>query len=112
MTFSSSTKASDRGTASLGGSGGTCATAGNLVFLGEADDDPGNPFAVRSYLSAFDARTGERVFRYRIPGDAPISAPCVTYSIKGRQYIAVSAGGAIFNSSKGNNIHTFALPRH
>jgi quinohemoprotein ethanol dehydrogenase len=91
--------------------GGTCATAGNLVFLGEADDDPANPFGLRSYLSAFDARTGERVFRYRIPGDAPIVAPCVTYSIKGRQFIAVSAGGEIFNAPKGNNIHTFALPR-
>ena len=65
-----------------------------------------------SYLSAFDARTGERVFRYRIQGDAPIFAPCVTYSINGRQFIAVAAGGAIFSSSKGNSIHTFALPRH
>lgn len=92
--------------------GGTCATAGNLVFLGESDDDPDNPFNVRSYLSAFDARTGERLFRYRIPGDAPIVAPCVTYSIKGRQFIAVAAGGVLWNYGRGNNIHTFALPNH
>jgi PQQ-dependent dehydrogenase (methanol/ethanol family) len=91
--------------------GGTCATAGNLVFLGELDDDPSNPLAGRSYLSVFDARTGERVFRYRIPGDAPILAPCVTYSVRGRQYVAIAAGGAIWLSIKGNNIHVFALPR-
>ena len=91
--------------------GGTCATAGNLVFLGEADDDPTNAYNVQSFLSAFDARTGERLFRYRIPGDAPIVAPCVTYSIKGRQFIAVAAGGVLWNSGRGSNIHTFALPR-
>ena len=91
--------------------GGTCATSGNLVFLGESEHDPSNPYGLRGYLSSFDARTGERVFRYRIPGDAPIVAPCVTYSVRGRQYVAVTAGGGIFFSNKGNSIHVFALPR-
>jgi PQQ-dependent dehydrogenase (methanol/ethanol family) len=91
--------------------GGTCATAGNLVFLGELADDPSNPFGLRSYFSAYDARTGEQVLRYSMPNGDPIAAPCVTYSVRGRQYVAVSAGGGAFFSTKGNSIHVFALPR-
>jgi quinohemoprotein ethanol dehydrogenase len=90
---------------------GSCATAGNLVFTGELDDNPANPLVPLSYFSAYDAQTGERLFRFRIPNDVPIVAPCVTYAIDGDQYVAVSAGGAIGNLSKGDAIYVLGLPK-
>ena len=90
---------------------GSCATAGNLVFIGEMDDNPVNPVFPLSYFSAYDAQTGERLFRYRVPNDVPIVAPCVTYAIDGVQYVAVSAGGAFGNLSKGDAIYVFGLPK-
>jgi alcohol dehydrogenase (cytochrome c) len=89
---------------------GSCATAGNLVFMGGADDNPTNPLLPLSYFSAYDAQTGERLFRFRVPNDVQIVAPCVTYMIDGKQYVAVSAGGAIGQLSKGDAIYVFGLP--
>ena len=90
---------------------GSCATAGNLLFIGELDDNPANPLVPLSYFSAYDAQTGERLWRFRIPSDVSVVAPCMTYSIDGEQYIAVSAGGAIGELSKGDAIHVFGLPK-
>jgi glucose dehydrogenase len=78
--------------------------------MGEMDDNPSNPLLPLSYFSAYDAQTGERLFRYRIANDVPIVAPCVTYMIDGKQYVAVSAGGAIGQLSKGDAIYVFGLP--
>jgi alcohol dehydrogenase (cytochrome c) len=89
--------------------GGTCATAGNLVFLGDADDDPANPLMPLSYFSAFDAQTGERLFRYRVPNDVPIIAPCVAYAVDGDEFIAVAAGGWWLNPAHDNLIYVFGL---
>jgi quinohemoprotein ethanol dehydrogenase len=60
--------------------GGAMATAGDLVFEGAGD----------GYLSAYDARTGKTLWRsYAAMG---ITAAPMTYSIGGRQYVAVLAG--------------------
>jgi glucose dehydrogenase len=88
---------------------GSCATAGNLVFIGEMDDNLANPVFPLSYFSAYDAQTGKRLFRYRIPNDVPIVSPCVTYALDGAQYVAVSAGGAIGDLNKGDAIYVFGL---
>jgi PQQ-dependent dehydrogenase (methanol/ethanol family) len=69
--------------------GGVTATAGNLVFAGEFD---GN-------FDAFDAKTGRKLWHYQM--GAGVNASPVTYSVKGRQYVAVAAGG---NAANGNNI--------
>ncbi|GAC1402211.1 MAG: hypothetical protein NVSMB64_01590 [Candidatus Velthaea sp.] len=61
--------------------GGALATAGNLVFMGEAD---GN-------LDALDARTGAMLWQYNL--GAGVNAPPITYEVNGEQYIAVAAGG-------------------
>lgn len=90
---------------------GSCATAGNLVFIGELDANLANPTIPLSYFSAYDARTGTRLFRFRIPNDVSIVAPCMTYSIDGEQYIAVAAGGAIGQLAKGDKIYVFGLQR-
>jgi quinohemoprotein ethanol dehydrogenase len=60
--------------------GGTLSTSGNLVFQGTAD----------GYLSAYDARSGKRLWRYYV-GMGIIAAP-MTYSSNGKQYVSVLAG--------------------
>lgn len=90
---------------------GSCATAGGLVFMGSQDDNPKAPLLALSYFSAFDAHTGERLFRFRIPNDVPVVAPCVTYAVDGEQYVAVSAGGALGGFIKGDAIYVFGLPK-
>lgn len=59
---------------------GILATAGDLLFAGFMD---------RS-LAAYDQNTGERLW-HRILTDVPGSAP-ITYSVDGKQYIAVVVG--------------------
>jgi alcohol dehydrogenase (cytochrome c) len=61
--------------------GGALATAGNLVFMGEGN----------GWLDAFNAKTGERVWRYNL--GAGVNAPPVSYRVNGEQYLAVAAGG-------------------
>ena len=70
--------------------GGMLATAGGLVFAGDAE----------GYLIALDARTGKAVWRFQTGGT--IIAPPISYALNGRQYIAVAAGQAMI---------TFTLPR-
>jgi glucose dehydrogenase len=79
--------------------GGTLATAGDLVFTGEGS----------GYLSAFHARTGERLWRFDC--GAGVNAPPVTYELDGRQYVAVAAGGsALLGYRQGDAVVVFALP--
>ena len=78
--------------------GGVLATAGDLVFTGEAD---GN-------FSAFDARSGERLWQFNC--GAGVNAPPVTYEIDGKQHVLVAAGGnAIFGYKQGESVFAFAL---
>jgi quinohemoprotein ethanol dehydrogenase len=60
--------------------GGALATAGGLVFQGGAD----------GHFSAYDARTGERLWRFNA-GLGIIAAP-ITYMAGGKQYISVLVG--------------------
>jgi alcohol dehydrogenase (cytochrome c) len=60
----------------------TCvlATAGGVVFSGSLD----------RYLRAYDETTGKQLWQVRL-NDVPSSCP-ISYSVKGRQYIAVVVG--------------------
>jgi PQQ-dependent dehydrogenase (methanol/ethanol family) len=70
--------------------GGTLATAGGLVFMGEGDGD----------FDAFDAACG-----------AGVNAPPIAYEVDGREYVAVAAGGnALFGYTSGDALTVFALP--
>jgi quinohemoprotein ethanol dehydrogenase len=60
--------------------GGTLATAGGLVFQGDAQ---GN-------LSAYAARSGARLWSLNL--GAGIVAPPISYAVGGRQYVAVAVG--------------------
>jgi len=59
---------------------GVLATAGNLVFLGQLDGT----------FSAYDARTLQEVWSYNT--GSGINAPPISYSVSGKQYIAVLVG--------------------
>jgi quinohemoprotein ethanol dehydrogenase len=59
---------------------GTLTTAGNLVFQGQAD----------GLLKAYKADTGEEVLSFDI--GAGISAPTISYTVDGRQHIALLVG--------------------
>ena len=64
--------------------GGALSTAGHLVFGGDSE---GN-------FIAFDARTGKDLWHIQL-GAAIYSSP-ITYSVAGRQYVAIPAGAALF----------------
>jgi len=63
-------------------SGGMLATAGGLLFTGDR----------YGYLIAMDARTGKVVWKFQT--GAGISAPAVTYTFEGKQYVAVASAPA------------------
>lgn len=78
--------------------GGTLATKGNLVFVGEGN---GN-------FNAFNALTGELLWLHNT--DAGVNAPPISYKIDGKQYIAVVAGGnKILGYKQGDFINVYAL---
>ena len=55
-------------------------TSGNLVFFGELTGD----------LVVFHAETGDELYRFHTGG--PIGGGVVTYTVNGKQYVAVSSG--------------------
>ncbi|HEV2200077.1 MAG TPA: PQQ-binding-like beta-propeller repeat protein [Bryobacteraceae bacterium] len=87
------------------------ATGSGLLFNGSMD----------RFLRALDADKGQVVWQSRLPSQ--VVGGAVTYSINGRQYIAVAGGGGGVaatglgltpeaDASSGNNaIYVFALPR-
>ncbi|MEX2263358.1 MAG: PQQ-dependent dehydrogenase, methanol/ethanol family [Bryobacteraceae bacterium] len=71
-------------------SSGLLSTAGGLVFSGDRE----------GYFTALDAHNGKVLWKFQTGG--PIGAPPISYSLDGRQYIAVAAGSSMFS---------FALPQ-
>ena len=79
--------------------GGVLATAGNLVFNGEAN----------GWFKAFDAANGKELWRYNC--GAGVNAPAVSYMVNGKQYVAVAAGGNNqIDAKRGNSVFVFAVP--
>jgi alcohol dehydrogenase (cytochrome c) len=78
---------------------GSLATGGGLVFTGQADG---------TFL-AYNAMTGEQVWSQKL--DAGVNAPAMTYSVNGKQYVAIFAGGGTFFDPKlhGDSVYAFAL---
>ncbi len=80
--------------------GGVLATAGNLVFTGEGN----------GWFDAMDAKTGKRLWRFNL--GAGVNAPPIAYSVKGREYVAVAAGGNFqLSYPYGDAVAIFALPK-
>ena len=90
--------------------GSLLATGGNLIFSGDV---------VRRFR-AFDARTGEVLWHTILNG--PVSGRPMTYSVGGRQYLAIGSGGItqgtsflqltpeLGTPSGSNTLFVFALP--
>jgi quinoprotein glucose dehydrogenase len=80
--------------------GGTLVTAGDLVFVASTKD---------ARFRAFDSATGELLWQHRLPVPG-YAAPC-TYSLHGRQYVVIAAGGGKFyGRDTGDAFVAFALP--
>ncbi len=78
--------------------GGALATAGGVVFAGEADGD----------FKAYDARNGSVLWSFN--AGAGVDAPPSTYEVDGKQYVVVGAGGNTqINAKRGNSIIAFTL---
>ncbi len=63
---------------------GVLATAGNLIFLGHYDGT----------FAAYDAKTLNEVWSFNV--GSPIQAPPVSYSVNGKQYVAVLVGARMW----------------
>jgi alcohol dehydrogenase (cytochrome c) len=78
--------------------GGALATAGGLVFAGEAN----------GHFKGYDARTGAILWDFN--AGAGVNAPPSTYLVDGKQYIVVGAGGNTqIDAKRGNSIIAFSL---
>ena len=76
--------------------GGILATAGGLVFSGEAN----------GRFAAYDARNGKVLWTFQ--AGAGVNAPPSSYAVGGKQYIVVGAGGNVqIDSKRGNAIIAF-----
>lgn len=76
---------------------GTLSTSGDLVFFG--DDD--------GQLVALDAETGENLWHYYM--GQMITASPMTFSVDGKQYVSIAAGGDIFTFGLFEPERPFAL---
>jgi alcohol dehydrogenase (cytochrome c) len=78
--------------------GGALATAGGLVFAGEADGE----------FKAYDAKSGTILWSFS--AGAGVNAPPSTYEVDGKQYVVVGAGGNTqIDAKRGNSIIAFTL---
>ena len=79
--------------------GGALATGGGVVFTGTPDGQ----------FLAYDAKSGKQVWSYKAEGG--VNAPPITYSVGGRQFVAVAAGGNYqINAPRSDDMLAFALP--
>jgi quinoprotein glucose dehydrogenase len=80
--------------------GGPMITAGGLVFTSAAMD---------LYFRAFDIETGQELWKYQLPAGG--QAIPMSYSIHGKQYIVIAAGGhGKLRTKQGDYVLAFALP--
>ena len=85
---------------------GSFTTAGGLVFAGQVNGE----------YDAFDAATGKQLWSSKL--DAGVAAPGMTYSVNGKQYVAIYAGGSAFSFEAvkpdtfvhGDSVYVFKLP--
>jgi PQQ-dependent dehydrogenase (methanol/ethanol family) len=79
--------------------GGALATGGDLVFYGEGN----------GLFRALDARTGQLLWQFNCGAGA--NAMPVSYSVRGKQYVAMGCGGNTqLDFKRGNTMVVFALP--
>ena len=78
--------------------GGILATAGGVVFAGEAN----------GWFKAYDAANGSILWKFQ--AGAGVNAPPSSYTVDGKQYVVVGAGGNVqIDAKRGNSILAFTL---
>jgi alcohol dehydrogenase (cytochrome c) len=78
--------------------GGALTTAGGLMFTGEGD----------GWFRAYDAKSGKVLWSFF--AGAGVNAPPASYTVDGKQYIVVGAGGNTqIDFKRGNNIIAFTV---
>ena len=78
--------------------GGIMATAGGILFTGEGNGT----------FSALDSANGRTLWSFQ--AGAGVNAPPSSYTVNGKQYIVVAAGGNVqLTFKRGNNIIAFTL---
>jgi quinoprotein glucose dehydrogenase len=83
------------------GFGGPIVTASGLVFIGNTFDP---------YIHAFDIQTGRELWKAQLPASG--SATPMTYSVNGKQYVVIAAGGhpKITEEALNDALVAFTLP--
>jgi alcohol dehydrogenase (cytochrome c) len=78
--------------------GGILATAGGLVFTGQGNGQ----------FNAYDSQTGSELWGFQ--AGAGVNAPPSSYTVEGKQYVVVAAGGNTqLDYKRGNSIIAFSL---
>lgn len=78
--------------------GGVLATAGGLLFTGEGN----------GLFKAYDSATGSALWQFQ--AGAGVNAPPSSYTVDGKQYVVVAAGGNTqLDYKRGNSIIAFTL---
>ena len=80
--------------------GGPIVTGSGLVFIAASFDDE---------IRAFDIDTGKVLWQAKLPAGG--QATPMTYSIGGRQYVVIAAGGYKDSTPRGDYVIAYALPR-
>ena len=79
--------------------GGPVVTAGGVIFIGATDD---------AKFRAFNAKDGKVLYETDLPATG-FATPSV-YSVNGRQYVVIAAGGSKWGGKKSDAYVAFALP--
>jgi quinoprotein glucose dehydrogenase len=65
--------------------------------------------AMDNYIRAFDAETGKELWKFELPASG--QATPMTYSIGGKQYLVIAAGGhGKLGTKQGDYVMAFSLP--
>jgi quinoprotein glucose dehydrogenase len=80
--------------------GGPMVTAGGVAFIGATADN---------YIRGFDVNTGTQLWQARLPAGG--QATPMTYSVNGKQYVVIAAGGhGSFGTKLGDYVIAYTLP--
>jgi quinoprotein glucose dehydrogenase len=80
--------------------GGPIVTAGGVVFSAATMDN---------FIRAFDAESGKEIWKYELPAGG--QATPMTYTLNGKQYVVIAAGGhGKLGTKQGDYVMAFTLP--
>lgn len=79
--------------------GASVVTAGGVLFIAAAKD---------GMLRAFNKRTGDLLWEYRLP--VPAFATPAVYNVNGKQFIVIACGGGKMGTASSDVYMAFALP--